>query len=688
MSSTARGADLQVALITLIPISTGISRIYGIRTKVGTSSSINGNIPCFLPSGQTNGGDPSACRFVSGDIPVLVGTLTRRLKETFLEISPLAQIHHAQAQNMKKVNRRTSPGSSSSIHYTYHHPTPHKKLYYSNLNEIPSFLQHRKLLELQISSNTQRIQSSNTVVMAALGNTGNYKYGDGNGDGKFDITDYLFAQEYYNGANILGCPTKGGIGCQTRTSLSNWQDAQLHPVSDPSASNGGRDLFYIFNTYADKLRFVVGIDFRVSIDYLYIGIKLVDRTGVVPQPGFSRVLFALRTTQPDLRFLETTWYDSTTGLLLVYGTMVSSDGWYAIRTHANEPNSTTIGMYPMSLEAYQQVRMIGSSETNVGVAFSVETSTYDGNWVSDPSRRFPFFGINYGPYAAGFDAFSPYAYINISASLDAYPFLLHILDGMTFPMFVASYSNASLAALVAKVTVIDAPYPVVNGGVNWVPPPVFYQAYTKLGVAGVNMSASANILNKTSWLSFPIAYMLGWGLKDVYVGPLQNMDVSYSAVNMSKKYNVSEWNVILRESNHVQNSSIYILGGLTGLVNSSTIAESALILEYIKYRRDYLSAASTDGLIKLAALYPDTANVRILEGVSKTVVDLAVSGYVVLKKRPVVVADEQQYQQWFSGGSSNRLDVKFLRHSLVTSMSITFVVLVVMHVYWEFFEYF
>ncbi len=187
MSSTLRGSDLQIATITLIPMSTGISRVYGIRTKVGTSSSINGNIPCILATGQSNG-DPSACRFISGDIPVLVGTLTRRLKETVFasEFHPIQQSPKEQVHSLSTIKKSTTP--------KYKHPVRSKKLYFSNLNEIPSFLQHRKLLELQISSNTQRIQSSNTVVMAALGNSGSYKYGDSNGDGKFDITDYLFAQ--------------------------------------------------------------------------------------------------------------------------------------------------------------------------------------------------------------------------------------------------------------------------------------------------------------------------------------------------------------------------------------------------------------------------------------------------------------------------------------------------------------
>jgi hypothetical protein len=113
-------------------------------------------------------------------------------------------------------------------------------------------------------------------------------YGDANLDGKFTLTDYLFAQEYYNGATSIGCRTQGGSGCQPRSGLITWQQAQLRPVADPAAPTGGRDLAYLFNTYAGKLRFVIEVDFRSSIDFLYMGVRLVDRSGVAPFASDTR----------------------------------------------------------------------------------------------------------------------------------------------------------------------------------------------------------------------------------------------------------------------------------------------------------------------------------------------------------------------------------------------------------------
>ena len=91
---------------------------------------------------------------------------------------------------------------------------------------------------------------------------------------------------------------------QDRADISGWQDAQLHPVADPMATSGGRDLFYLFNTFANKLRFVVGIDIRTSRGYLHMGVKLVDREGNPPPPSVTRVLFAIQTTQLNMRLLQ------------------------------------------------------------------------------------------------------------------------------------------------------------------------------------------------------------------------------------------------------------------------------------------------------------------------------------------------------------------------------------------------
>lgn len=67
-------------------------------------------------------------------------------------------------------------------------------------------------------------------------------------------------------------------------------------MADPSAP-GGRDLFYLFNTQADKLRFVIDIDFRSGVDYLHLAVRLADRDGDPPLSARTRVLFAIRTEQ-------------------------------------------------------------------------------------------------------------------------------------------------------------------------------------------------------------------------------------------------------------------------------------------------------------------------------------------------------------------------------------------------------
>lgn len=218
-------------------------------------------------------------------------------------------------------------------------------------------------------------------------------------------------QEFYNGATQLGCPSKGGVGCQDRGTLSAWQDAQLHPVADPAAPTGGRDLFYLFNTYADKLRFVVDIDFRTSFDYLHLGVRLVGRTGLPPSPTNTRVLFAIMTSQ---RELFNGAYDEATGLVLVYAE-ARENGWFILDTHDVQPTEPS---FPTSFDAVDggvSNRYL-EDELNVGIAFSVETADGQINWDLDPSRKSPFFGIHAGSYASGFTSFAPYAIVNLTSS--------------------------------------------------------------------------------------------------------------------------------------------------------------------------------------------------------------------------------------------------------------------------------
>lgn len=194
------------------------------------------------------------------------------------------------------------------------------------------------------------------AITSTSDNDGNGVFGDCNGDGKFDMGDVLFAQGYY-----YYVP---GI-----SNLTNWQMKQLRPMGGV----GMRDVVYLMNTYADKMKFIVSTDFRVGTDYLYLGVKLLDRSGDIPVPLTTRVLFAIHTTQSGLKFAGTTgYYDANKQLLLVYGTM-HEDGWYVITTHDIEPTGP---VYPSSIDPDSgdiENRMIPDNETDVGIAFSIET---------------------------------------------------------------------------------------------------------------------------------------------------------------------------------------------------------------------------------------------------------------------------------------------------------------------------
>lgn len=258
-------------------------------------------------------------------------------------------------------------------------------------------------------------------------------YGDTNGDTVFDISDYLFAQEYYNDASILGCPSSGGVGCQLRSDITMWQDAQLRPVGDPNAPTGGRDLFYLFNTYADKLRFVVDVDFRTSAGFFHFGVKLVDRKGNAASSHDTRVLFAFRSSLQELQWTGSR-YDAATGLVLYHAQPAAEgEGWFEVEVGVQQPNDYNIS-FPESMLSYTDHFI---DEQNMGVAFSVETVDAELNWDAvDPLRRSPFFAIHAESYSIGFDEFRPYALVNLTS--------MHQLICDTF--FSLNFSSSNLYA--------------------------------------------------------------------------------------------------------------------------------------------------------------------------------------------------------------------------------------------------
>lgn len=480
VSSTAQSASIRVASMVFARVSSGAVRLSGVRIKISTSG--YPNFPCDVDpvpasSTQAQSAVPDnttlLCPFVSGgDVPAIVGSPTRAIKVAI------------QRDEWADTDRRGDSGGGGDG------PV------------LPSFLVHRIVESMRSgggghATGRSLLQSLNVGVVSTANSISNSilpggggRYGDANNDGTFDITDYLFAQEFYNGATQLGCPSSGGVGCQQRSSLSAWQDAQLHPVADPNAPTGGRDLFYLFNTYSDKLRFAVDIDFRSSPDFLNLGVRLVDRSGAPASATNTRVLFAIKTTQRDILGGS---YDDATGLLLAYSGVPRAGGWFTLSTHEVEPSRPS---YPSSFDGDGQVtNRFFEPEVSVGVAFSVETADAQGVWDQDPLRRSPFFGIHAGSYASGFDSFSPFAIVNLTAT---------DLCTYFFPWMLPAPSNSSdTPSWPAPATRVETLDPSLDGAI---------QAVLSVVVVGVDHSSidrSNPVSTHQTWAMHPVACFLG-----------------------------------------------------------------------------------------------------------------------------------------------------------------------------------
>lgn len=386
IASNARGTNLRIASFSFnsLVINT-ITRIRGFRGQISVTGS--SNIAC----------QKQDCSIIAGDVRISTGNFVP------FNISPI---------------RRRSLLSSSSWEED-DESTIQKYLRDTQHLWNPRGQQRRKLLmHAQNNDNNVKLlyaNRNNTNIMVSTF-AANNTYGDTNGDGSFNVLDYLFAQEYYNNAPNLGCPLQGGIGCQPRSNLSNWQQAQLYPVADPNAPTGGRDLFYLFNTLANKLRFVVDIDFQVSENYFYFAVKLNHPSTAQSNP--VRIIFALH-VQPANNISSSLngYYDQdNTGLIIINATS-KMGGWYSVSNAVSKPPPP---FYPSSLIHHLEDFVAWEShpfspEMNVGVAFAVETADERGQFYnSDPQRRSPFFGIQWGPYASGYDSFSPYALVNLT----------------------------------------------------------------------------------------------------------------------------------------------------------------------------------------------------------------------------------------------------------------------------------
>lgn len=326
-------------------------------------------------------------------------------------------------------------------------------------------------------------------------------------------------------------------------------------MADPSASTGGRDLFYLFNTYADKLRFVVDIDFRTSPDYLFLGVKVVDRMGS-PQNFHHhpvRVMFALDTSQ---NIFSDSVLDQGTGLSTVYATS-RLDGWYYVSTHPTQPTGM---VYPTTLVGFDDNTLKFQTEHDVGVAFAVETSDPDGSWDSDPSRQSPFFGIHVGKYAQGFDSFAPYAVVDL-VELDVCNFFPGLRNNGTSSDYIqenmdddsrTSIESSTLTVSVPSATATLTPY---------------YESAINFVVIGIDpTSVNQTNLQGQTWLTLPVACLVGYNKSSVTVYSYEMIDGTSTGL----------FTVLVRTP-----------GG---------VADAAMVGEYISNNTVILSSAVSEGL--------------------------------------------------------------------------------------------
>ena len=215
IESMVKGDNIHVAtfaVFTKVQLGTNntstdqiVTRLNGVRDKISTS--VTSSIVCsrYTDFDYYGGG---GCPFVAGDIPILIVprpaetpppppfSMRRRLMDTLVE---------------------DLPDSDAVINYLS--STRHWR--------------GREILHVTDTSSpdiTFRFGNVDTASMVSISTvpTEDKVYGDANGDGVFDISDYLFAQEFYNGAEYLGCPVHGGHGCQDRRNMTEWQVCAMY----------------------------------------------------------------------------------------------------------------------------------------------------------------------------------------------------------------------------------------------------------------------------------------------------------------------------------------------------------------------------------------------------------------------------------------------------------------------------
>jgi hypothetical protein len=216
--------------------------------------------------------------------------------------------------------------------------------------------------------------------------------GDANGDGVFDSSDYLFAQEFsLSPTGLIGCPLFGGVRCTPTANLSHWQLKQMDPVSDPllsATAPRGNDLGFLLSVYSGKQRFCVEwASHSDSVSGLSIRVRLLDRDGL-PARQQCKVLFILKTAMNTQAEFRTGSNKTAEGILIPAEYL--DDGWYGIQS-------------------------TGALHTEERVPFVFMIETMDGAGVTDdPMRRFPFYATRLPPYDLYFPKFQEFSDVRIN----------------------------------------------------------------------------------------------------------------------------------------------------------------------------------------------------------------------------------------------------------------------------------
>ena len=368
-------------------------------------------------------------------------------------------------------------------------------------------------------------------------------------------------------------------------------------------------------------------------------------------------------------------------------------------THTVEPNQTQAMVFPASVAEYEARRLIKADELNVGIVFAVETSSDSGDWESDPARRSPFFGLTFGPYAAGFDSFAPFARMNLTQ--------------YSVPLFIPLPTLVRPNKTLNTTMIIDSPY-FVDGPEL---PPDYYQAVVRVAAAGVNMTTAMNPLSigGQSWLVYPLSALLRINADVVSVSFPELVNVNAQTVHtLASNFTCDEWTIIITPSLlmlqstmtpsengtdnltsgsfsseassfsfHSSNCSsfnipsavppqngtsgtVIYLGAYTLTINCTTADEAALVVYFVHEHMDFISAASTDGIIRLGTSYPNSINTKLLEDVSKIVFDpldaVILRRFAVLNTPPPMV-----------GGWSHP---KAIRGALISGLAIAMTLLI------------